>query len=209
MLVIRLQRTGKRNDATFRIVVAEKHAAVKGKVLEVIGHYLPTREPVVFECKTERVTQWMEKGAKPSNTLARLLTKQGMTGLETYIEAYTKQSKRKVKEEEAPAKEARVELGRDEAKKAPKAKDDTPADEPKPEESAPAEEPKEEKESAEQEDKKGKQEKQDETAEESPIEEKDSKEDDKNDSASETPPESLETEKEATSTESENEEQKA
>ncbi|MFH1670361.1 MAG: 30S ribosomal protein S16 [Patescibacteria group bacterium] len=98
MLVLRLKRTGKRNDPTFRIVAAEKRSAVKGRCLEFIGHYLPTRNPVVFECNQDRISHWISKGAKPSDTLARLLTKEGMTGLEEFIETYTK--KRKSKEEE-------------------------------------------------------------------------------------------------------------
>ncbi|MCF7844826.1 MAG: 30S ribosomal protein S16 [Kiritimatiellales bacterium] len=104
MLVLRLQRTGKRNDATFRIVAADKRAAVKGKFLEVIGHYLPTRNPVVFECDQERVSHWISKGAQPSDTLARLLGKQGMAGLEKFVDSYTKKKKKKeVPEEAAPA----------------------------------------------------------------------------------------------------------
>ena len=98
MLVLRLQRTGKRNDPTFRIVAAEKSSAVKGKCLEFIGHYLPTRNPVVFECNQDRISHWISKGAKPSDTLARLLTKEGMTGLEKFIETYTKKRKSKAEE---------------------------------------------------------------------------------------------------------------
>ncbi|MBU0767153.1 30S ribosomal protein S16 [Patescibacteria group bacterium] len=104
MLVLRLQRTGKRNDPTFRIVAAEKRRAVKGKFLEVIGHYLPTRNPTIFVCDQERVSHWVSKGAQPSNTLARLLTKEGMQGLESFIDTYTKKKKRN--EEEAPAEPA-------------------------------------------------------------------------------------------------------
>ena len=43
MLVLRLQRTGRRNNPAFRLVVTEKSAPVKGKVKEYLGHYLPTR----------------------------------------------------------------------------------------------------------------------------------------------------------------------
>jgi hypothetical protein len=50
----------------------------------------------------ERVTDWVKRGAIPSNTLARLLRKNGMTGMEKYIQKYTKQ-KSKSAVEEAPA----------------------------------------------------------------------------------------------------------
>ncbi len=41
MLVVRLQRTGRKNLPAYRIVVAEKARPVKGKYLEIVGHYLP------------------------------------------------------------------------------------------------------------------------------------------------------------------------
>ena len=105
MLVIRLQRTGRQNNPSFRVVVTQKDAAVKGKCLEVLGHYLPSRDPVVFEYNQERVTHWMKRGAQPSNTLARLLTKQGVGGLEKFIKPYAKKEKKiaKKKSEATPA----------------------------------------------------------------------------------------------------------
>ncbi|MBU0458059.1 30S ribosomal protein S16 [Patescibacteria group bacterium] len=104
MLVIRLKRTGKTNSPTFRVVVADKKEAVKGKVIEIIGYYIPTREPAEFECNQNRISHWIELGAQPSNTLARLLAKNGMSDMEKYMKTYTKKSKRKVsEEEEAPA----------------------------------------------------------------------------------------------------------
>jgi len=103
MLVIRLQRTGKRNAPAFRIVVADKDAPIKGRSLELIGHYIPTNDPVVLKYNQERIQYWIGQGAHPSNTVARLLTNAGMNGLEKFILTYTKKSKKKTKEE-APAK---------------------------------------------------------------------------------------------------------
>ena len=102
MLVIRLQRTGRTNLATYRIVVAEKARAVKGKFNEILGHYLPQRDPKVLEVDKDRVQFWVSKGAIPSETLARLLKKSGVTGMEKYMGRYTKQ-KPKNPEAEAPA----------------------------------------------------------------------------------------------------------
>ncbi|OIO52988.1 30S ribosomal protein S16 [Candidatus Peregrinibacteria bacterium CG1_02_54_53] len=102
MLIIRLQRTGRENLPTYRIVVAEKARPVKGKFLEILGHYLPARDPAVLEVTKERVEYWMQRGAAVSDTAARLLSKQGIENMEKYIQKYTKQ-KRKKEEEEAPA----------------------------------------------------------------------------------------------------------
>lgn len=103
MIVIRLQRTGRRNLPSYRIVVAQKERAVKGKFLEIIGHYLPQRDPAVFEVQKERVTDWVKRGAIPSDTVARLLKKNGVTGMEKFIQRYTKQKSRNAPEEEAAA----------------------------------------------------------------------------------------------------------
>jgi small subunit ribosomal protein S16 len=104
MLVIRLQRTGRENTPTYRLVVAEKARPVKGKFMEIVGHYLPARKPAIFEFKSDRIEHWITKGATPSDTLARLLRKAGMKNMDKFIQRYTKQrSKNAPPEEAAPA----------------------------------------------------------------------------------------------------------
>ena len=94
MLTIRLQRTGRRNLASYRIVLAEKSSAAKGKCKEILGHFLPQRNPNVLEFKEDRVRHWLSHGAQMSDTAARILTKAGMQNLERFILRYTKQRKR-------------------------------------------------------------------------------------------------------------------
>lgn len=101
MLVIRFQRTGRRNVPTFRLVVAEKSRAAKGTVVEYLGHYLPARHPHIFAFEQGRVEHWLKIGAQPSDTAARLLSKAGVKNLEKFIVRYTKQKKKG--EEEAAA----------------------------------------------------------------------------------------------------------
>ncbi len=100
MLVIRLQRTGRRNLAAYRVVVAEKSKAVSKKHIEVLGHYLPTQEPKVLEINQEKVTEWIAKGAKPSATVASLCKKLGMKDMDQYLSAKTKKAKKKKTQEE-------------------------------------------------------------------------------------------------------------
>ncbi len=95
MLVIRLQRTGRENTPTYRLVVAEKARPVKGKFLEIVGHYLPARTPVIFEHDDAKIAQWISKGAIPSETAARLLRKSGMKDLDKFITVYTKKKSKK------------------------------------------------------------------------------------------------------------------
>ncbi len=103
MLVIRLQRTGRKNLASYRLVVAEKARAVKGRFLGILGHYLPQQNPKVFKIEQEKVADWISKGAIPSETVARLLKKEGMKGMEKFITRYTKQKSKNAEEEVAAA----------------------------------------------------------------------------------------------------------
>lgn len=103
MLTIRLQRTGRENLPTYRIVVAEKRWPVKSKFLEIVGHYLPAQDPAVFQHEDERIKHWVSKGAIPSDTVARLLKKAGMKEMDKFIQRYSKQ---KSKDPEAVAAEA-------------------------------------------------------------------------------------------------------
>ncbi|MBT5237509.1 30S ribosomal protein S16 [Candidatus Peregrinibacteria bacterium] len=146
MLRIRLQRTGNKNNPTYRIVVADKRNAAKGKFNEIIGHYLPTREPTVFECDTERAAHWMALGAVPTDTMARLLSNSGVKGLEKYIERYAKQKKKNPSEEEIAAAAPAPEPAPEAPAEAPaeEVKEEAPAPEEKPAEEAPKEDAKEE-----------------------------------------------------------------
>ncbi|MBI5412090.1 30S ribosomal protein S16 [Candidatus Peregrinibacteria bacterium] len=102
MLKIRLQRTGRTNLPTYRLVIAEHTAAVKGKFLEKLGHYNPMKNPHVFEYDLERIRFWIERGAQPSSTVARLLKWKGIDGMDKFIIAMASRKKKS----EAKAKPA-------------------------------------------------------------------------------------------------------
>lgn len=71
MLVIRLRRIGKKNKPTYRVVVAEHSYPINGKFTADLGFYNPHTKSVGL--KLEDVKLWLTKGAKPSNTVARIL----------------------------------------------------------------------------------------------------------------------------------------
>src|ERR1700690_1075713 len=71
MLTIRLQRTGKKNQADFRIVLAEKEAPVQKKVVEILGSYNPRKK--TFQVKEERVKYWVAQRVELSETIHNLL----------------------------------------------------------------------------------------------------------------------------------------
>lgn len=111
MLVIRLQRTGRSNLATYRIVLAEKQRAAKGKFQEILGHYLPTQKVPVLKVDTERAAHWIKLGATPSNTVARLMKREGAKDMDKFITTYTKRKSKNAPVEEPvkPAAAAPVE----------------------------------------------------------------------------------------------------
>ena len=97
MLVIRLSRTGRKKQPYYRLVVAEKSAPIKGRFLEVIGHYNPrTKE---LEVDAEKAKARLANGAQPSETAEALLEKAGVLKREKI----TKQNRRP---ERKPRKEA-------------------------------------------------------------------------------------------------------
>lgn len=103
MLVIRLQRTGRKNLATYRLVVADKARAVKGKFHEIVGHYLPQQEKAVFQFDAGKVEAWVKKGAVPSDTVARILKRNGMANMDKFIKRYPKRKSKNAPAEEAAA----------------------------------------------------------------------------------------------------------
>ena len=78
MVRIRLRRVGSKNQASYRIVVADKESPRDGKFLEIIGNYNPRTEPFTFEVKEDRVYEWMLKGAQPSDSLVQLFKSVGL-----------------------------------------------------------------------------------------------------------------------------------
>lgn len=77
MLRIRLSRTGKKRQPSYRVVVAEKESKRDGRIVESIGHYNPLTNPATFQIKEARALYWLSVGAQPSDAVRVLLNKQG------------------------------------------------------------------------------------------------------------------------------------
>lgn len=77
MLMIRFQRTGRRNDPSFRIAVLEKErAAQSGHVVELLGTYNPRSKTATLN--EAGLKSWIQKGAKPTGSLWNLLLARGV-----------------------------------------------------------------------------------------------------------------------------------
>lgn len=75
MLRIRLRRMGSRHRPFYRVVVSDSHRVPTSSALEEIGHYDPRQKPSVFSIDTERFEHWVGHGARPSETIRRLVKK--------------------------------------------------------------------------------------------------------------------------------------
>ena len=80
MVRIRLRRQGAKKQPSYRVVVADQRSPRDGRILENIGFYNPTTDPETFAIDAERATYWLNNGAQPSESVARLLKKQGLLG---------------------------------------------------------------------------------------------------------------------------------
>ena len=78
MVKIRLRRVGGKQKASYRIVVADSKSPRNGAFINVIGHYDPLTEPETVVINEEEALSWLRKGAQPTSTTARLLTKMGI-----------------------------------------------------------------------------------------------------------------------------------
>ena len=75
MITIRLQRRGRTNEPTFRVIVVDSHRAAKtGNFLEVVGNYDPRKNHV--ELKADRIKEWIGNGAQVSDTVHNILISQ-------------------------------------------------------------------------------------------------------------------------------------
>ena len=73
MLMIRLARFGGKKKPAYRVVVIEKERARDSRSVEVVGTYDPLSKPKAVKLDHERIAHWMKNGARPSDTVARLL----------------------------------------------------------------------------------------------------------------------------------------
>ena len=74
MLIIRLQRVGRKNIPTFRLVVTDsKNGPKSGKVLEILGNYDTRINNKVEQFDTPRIKHWIAQGAQVSGTVHNFL----------------------------------------------------------------------------------------------------------------------------------------
>lgn len=102
MLIIRYRRIGKKNQPTYRVVVAEHSMPIDGRFVADLGSYNPHSKATTIN-KDEAIA-WLNKGAKPSNSVARLFEKEKIKHGSVVVIKRKKAAKKA--EEKAPKVEA-------------------------------------------------------------------------------------------------------
>lgn len=75
---IRLNRMGAKKNPFYRIVVADSRSPRDGRFIEILGNYDPSQTPAVVNVDEDKVLDWMNKGAQPTDTVKNLLSRQGI-----------------------------------------------------------------------------------------------------------------------------------
>lgn len=127
MLMIRLQRVGRKHEPTFRLVLTDsKNSTKSGKYLEVLGSYDPRKENKLEQFDVVKIKEHMSKGAKLSDTVHNfLVSKKAIEGKKKNV-----LPKKTPIKKDAPAEEVKAE-----------APAQAPVTESTPTETAPAETP--------------------------------------------------------------------
>ena len=141
MLKIRLARGGTKKRPYYSIVVADSHSPRDGRFIEKVGTYNPLLkkdDPSRVTLKVERISDWIAKGAQPSDRVARFLATEGLVTWQAGSNLKKGEPGRKAKERagEKAQKAADLAAAAEAAAAAP-----PPAPEPEPEaqvEAAPA-----------------------------------------------------------------------
>ena len=75
---IRMRRMGSKRKPFYRIVVADSRMPRDGRFIEEVGYYNPLTNPDEVKLEEDKIFEWLEKGAQPSDTVRSLLSKAGL-----------------------------------------------------------------------------------------------------------------------------------
>ena len=75
---IRLRRMGYKKHPIYRVIVADSRSPRDGRFIEELGTYDPNREPADIKIDAEAAKKWIDNGAQPTDTVAKLLKVAGI-----------------------------------------------------------------------------------------------------------------------------------
>jgi small subunit ribosomal protein S16 len=75
---MRLTRVGSKKNPIYRVVVADSRSPRDGRFIEIVGRYNPQTDPSTIELDEAKVTEWLGKGAQPSEAVQKLIKASGI-----------------------------------------------------------------------------------------------------------------------------------
>ena len=75
---IRLRRMGYKKHPFYRVIVADSRAPRDGRFIAVLGTYDPNKEPADIKIDADAAKKWLDNGAQPTETVAKLLKQAGI-----------------------------------------------------------------------------------------------------------------------------------
>jgi len=100
MLAIKFKRIGKKDQASYRVVIAEKRSKLNGKFVEDIGWFNPHTH--ASQIVGERVRYWIARGAQPTDSVYNLFIKTKI------LEGVSRPVHKKKKQESVSSKPAKA-----------------------------------------------------------------------------------------------------
>jgi small subunit ribosomal protein S16 len=77
---IRLTRVGSKKNPIYRVVGADSRSPRDGRFIEIVGRYNPQTDPSTIDLDEAKIKAWIEKGAQPTEPVARLIKAAGSGG---------------------------------------------------------------------------------------------------------------------------------
>ena len=74
-VVIRMKRAGAKKRPFYRVVVANSRSPRDGRYIEQLGYYDPLTEPATFRVDAARFSEWIRRGANPSESVGVMVAK--------------------------------------------------------------------------------------------------------------------------------------
>lgn len=75
---LRLKRMGSKKKPFYRIVAADSRSPRDGRFIETVGTYNPIGKETAITVDEEKVLDWLDKGAQPTETVRSILSKKGI-----------------------------------------------------------------------------------------------------------------------------------
>lgn len=75
---LRLTRMGSKKRPFYRIVAVDSPTRRDGRALEFVGYYNPMVDPAEIKVDTDKIKEWIARGARPTDTVRALLKKAGI-----------------------------------------------------------------------------------------------------------------------------------